>query len=197
MYAIRQSLRNIDQCQRAGLLGCLVKRSTSAITRTTDFVCRSTMLSAQFSGSAFQHSEAAPMSVSAKNASTDFSTNTKEALTLMHNQTKFYAIVEIKNRPYHVAKNDVIIVPRMNDLQIGDVITLDRVREMGSPDYIMQGNPYLDPRYYTIQATAIEHTVGKAIERKHRKRSGISKYVRMTSSYTLLRVCEMDVVDSR
>ncbi|KAK5672754.1 hypothetical protein QVD99_000254 [Batrachochytrium dendrobatidis] len=114
------------------------------------------------------------MSVSAKNASTDFSTNTKEALTLMHNQTKFYAIVEIKNRPYHVAKNDVIIVPRMNDLQIGDVITLDRVREMGSPDYIMQGNPYLDPRYYTIQATAIEHTVGKAIERKHRKRSGIS-----------------------
>ncbi|KAI8917366.1 ribosomal protein L21-like protein [Entophlyctis helioformis] len=112
----------------------------------------------------------------------------------MHNQTKYAAIVEIKNRPYHVAKNDVIVAPRMNDLRLGDVIELDRVREISSPDYVLQGNPYVDPRYFRIRASVVEHAKSKEIVRKHTKRSGDSKTVSNANSHTLLRICEMDIV---
>eukprot|EP00842_Homolaphlyctis_polyrhiza_P004030 jgi/Hompol1/4628/HPOL_003781-RA len=123
-----------------------------------------------------------------------FSQTTKDALLLMHNQTQYYAVVEIKNRPYHVSKNDVIVTPRMKDLQLGDIIELDRVREIGSSDFVLQGNPYIDPRFFKMAAVVVEHAVSKDIHRVYWKRSGNVRRTTRNTAHTLLRVCEMDIV---
>ncbi|KAH6585394.1 hypothetical protein BASA50_004922 [Batrachochytrium salamandrivorans] len=201
MFAIRRPLLLIDQVQQTGLLTCqsltgftctralfgsppsLIKAYT---TRSSPNIAV-TSISKAITERTSKVADNTPLKAS--------SADTNKALSLMFNQSKYYAVVEIKNRPYHVAKNDVVVVPRMNDLKIGDVISLDRVREIGSPDYVLQGNPYLHPSYYTIQASAIEHTIGKVVHRKHTKRSGVSKTVHMTSSYTILRICEIDITN--
>lgn len=118
---------------------------------------------------------------------------TQKALGLLRDQPNYYAIVEIKSRPYHIAKNDLIITPRMNDLKLGDVIKLDRCREIGSPEYILQGNPYIDPSYFSISASVVEHTKSEQIVRRHWKRSGDDKFVSNASHHTKLRVCELNI----
>ncbi|KAJ3132628.1 hypothetical protein HK100_005182 [Physocladia obscura] len=91
------------------------------------------------------------------------SSQTKTQLALLRGQNYLRAIVELKQRPYFVALNDVIITMRMNDLELGDVIELDRVREISSEDYILQGNPYVHPSYFKVKAVVIEHPVSAEI----------------------------------
>lgn len=121
------------------------------------------------------------------------SKETSAALELLQNAKYHYAIVEIKNRPFHVAKNDVIVTNRMNDLKLGDVIELDRVREIGSESHVLKGNPFILPDYFSIKAVCIEHQVGKDITRRHRKTSGDDKYVTNQTHHTLLRISEMSI----
>ncbi|KAJ3355066.1 Alpha subunit of the F1 sector of mitochondrial F1F0 ATP synthase [Kappamyces sp. JEL0680] len=77
--------------------------------------------------------------------------------------------------PFQVSKNDVIVTQKMNDLALGDVISLDRVREIGSAEWVLTGNPYIQADYYDIQAVCIEHTQAAPITRKHWKKSGDTK----------------------
>jgi ribosomal protein L21 len=81
----------------------------------------------------------------------------------------------------------------MNDLNLGDVITLDRVREIGSEDYIIQGNPYVYPDFFTIKATVIEHPVGREIVRHHWKKRGyVTKHVNR-NHHTALRITDISI----
>jgi ribosomal protein L21 len=96
-----------------------------------------------------------------------------------------HAIVEVHSRPYTVTKSDVIVVPRMK-LELGDLIVLDRIREIGLSDgSVVQGNPYVQ---IGLECCLMEHIEGKDITRRHWKRSGDDKYVTNRESYSLLRV---------
>ncbi|KAI8812074.1 hypothetical protein BJ742DRAFT_794735 [Cladochytrium replicatum] len=119
--------------------------------------------------------------------------DTKKALSLIYHQPSYYAIVEIKQRPYHVHLNDVVITMRMNDCKLGDVLQLDRVREIGSMEYILQGNPYLHPDYIDIKAVVIEHPAAKEVVRQHWKKRGHDKIVRNRSHHTALRISEINI----
>jgi ribosomal protein L21 len=121
------------------------------------------------------------------------SASTKETLRGLATETSLFATVELKNRPYQVSKNDIIITPRMNDLKLGDVISFDRVREIGSKDWILRGNPFILPEYFSIKAVCIEHNRAAPITRKHWKKSGATKSVTNQSSHTLLRISEMSL----
>ncbi|KAI8908794.1 hypothetical protein DFJ77DRAFT_473313 [Powellomyces hirtus] len=136
-----------------------------------------------------------PPPPSVTTTSTKPSADTLTALSLLRAQPSFYAIVELKARPYHVHKNDVILTPKINSLQLGDVIALDRVREIGSPDFILKGNPYIDPTYFSIKAVVVEHLVSKENETLFKNRSGRNRIVKNKSHHTALRVAEIDIND--
>ncbi|KAJ3168420.1 hypothetical protein HDU87_001151 [Geranomyces variabilis] len=123
------------------------------------------------------------------------SATTLTALSLLRAQPSFYAIIELKARPYHIQTNDIVIAPRINDLALGDVIALDRVREIGSKDFILKGNPYVDPRYFAIKATVVEHVVSRETEVLFKKRSGRNRIIKNKSHHTALRVGEIEIVD--
>ena len=120
---------------------------------------------------------------------------TAQCLKTLGQQTHFSAIVEIKNKPFHVAKNDVIVAPRIKDLAIGDVISLDRTREINTPDWTLRGHPYILPDYYTIQAVVIEHAQSRDILRHFKKRSGNDKHTIHHTNHTLLRISDIMIHD--
>lgn len=65
----------------------------------------------------------------------------------------FYVTLELKNKPHQVSLNDIVVTERMNDLKLGDSLAFDRIREIGSKDWVVQGNPYVHPSFFTVKGS--------------------------------------------
>lgn len=70
----------------------------------------------------------------------------EHALSLLKSQPNHYAIASITGRTYLVAKGDLVTVPRLRDVQVGDVLVLDKVHEIGSRDYTLRAQDTLNTR---------------------------------------------------
>lgn len=74
------------------------------------------------------------------------SQETKDCISLIKQQAKsscvnsMYAIIQLNSRSYSVSENDIIVTKRINNVDIGSVITLTNVREIGSKDHYIRGN---------------------------------------------------------
>ncbi|KAF9968736.1 hypothetical protein BGZ70_009014 [Mortierella alpina] len=140
--------------------------------------------------------QATPTSLNASPAgSTPTSESTPSSpVNLLRDQLRYYAVAEIKNRPYLITKNDIIVLDRLKDVQLGDVIELNQIKELGSKDYAIQGKPYVSPEYYSIKATVIEQPKGKIIETfKKKRRKHFQRRYHIKPLHTLLRVSELEV----
>ncbi|GAC97855.1 hypothetical protein PHSY_005443 [Pseudozyma hubeiensis SY62] len=69
-----------------------------------------------------------------------------QALSLLKSQPSHYAIASITGRTYLVSKGDLVTVPRLKDVQVGDVLLLDKVHEIGSRDYTLRAQDTLNTR---------------------------------------------------
>ncbi|KAG0204869.1 hypothetical protein BGX31_003086 [Mortierella sp. GBA43] len=136
-------------------------------------------------------------SISATPASPVSSGSTSDSsslVNLLRSQNRYYAVAEIKNRPYLITKNDIIVLDRLSDVNLGDVIELNQIKELGSKDYAIKGHPYISPEYYTIKATVIEQPKGKIVETiKKKRRKHFKRRYHIKPLHTLLRVSELEV----
>lgn len=69
-----------------------------------------------------------------------------EALRLLKSQPNYYAIASITGRTYLVSRGDLVTVPRLRDVQVGDVLVLDKIHEIGSRDYTLRAQDTLNTR---------------------------------------------------
>lgn len=69
-----------------------------------------------------------------------------QALSLLKSQPNHYAVASITGRTYLVSKGDLVTVPRLRDVQVGDVLVLDKVHEIGSRDYTLRAQDTLNTR---------------------------------------------------
>ncbi|RKP39021.1 ribosomal protein L21-like protein, partial [Dimargaris cristalligena] len=123
-----------------------------------------------------------------------FGPDTKALVNRLRNQINYFATVRIKGRLFTVTEGDMIVTERMADLALGDVLQLDRVKEIGSRDFSIVGKPYVSPEYYTIRAVVMEHTLSSPITVvKFKKRKDYKKTIVYQHKYTLLRVSKLDV----
>ncbi|KAF9319819.1 hypothetical protein BG006_002916 [Podila minutissima] len=123
-----------------------------------------------------------------------FARDAESPINLLRNQLRYYAVAEIKNRPYLITKNDIIVLDRLKDVKLGDVIELNQIKELGSKDYSIQGQPYVSPEYFSIKATVIEQPKGKMIETfKKKRRKHFQRRYQFKPLHTLLRVSELEV----
>lgn len=108
-----------------------------------------------FSASTSSSSSATPVAGSSATASTSASTLTSDAdsvasneraLSLLKSQPSHYAVASITGRTYLVSKGDLVTVPRLKDVQVGDVLVLDKVHEIGSRDYTLRAQDTLNTR---------------------------------------------------
>ena len=88
---------------------------------------------------------AGPSSTPLSSSSSTISTN-DQALSLLKSQPSHYAIASITGRTYLVSTGDLVTVPRLRDVQVGDVLVLDRVHEVGSRDYTLRAQDTLNTR---------------------------------------------------
>ncbi|KAJ3130460.1 aconitate hydratase [Nowakowskiella sp. JEL0407] len=123
----------------------------------------------------------------------NWSPEMKSALSLLRNQKDFYAIVEIHNRPYFVHVNDLIMTMRINQLSLGNILELDRVREIGSTDFILKGSPYIHPDIFQVKAIVTEHPVSSDIVRVKHMRRGRDRVSTNQNHYTALRITDISI----
>ncbi|KAG2175767.1 hypothetical protein INT44_000245 [Umbelopsis vinacea] len=119
---------------------------------------------------------------------------TKSAVNKLRDQLRFYAIAEVAGRPLLITKNDLVTVHRLKDVSVGDVLTLDKVREIGSKDYVLRGQPYVKEDLFNIQATVIEQTKSKMISIiKKKRRKNYKRTITHKQTHTVLRISNVDV----
>ena len=107
---------------------------------------------------------------------------------------KLYATLHIFSFRFTVTKNDLIVCHRLKGVRVGDVLKLDRVHEIGSPDGKLVGRPWINPNYYTIEACVIEHGKGDRMRcRLPYKRKGIRRERYSEPLTTVLRVRDVRV----
>lgn len=105
-----------------------------------------------------------------------------------------YAKILIHSFPFTVSQTDLIATHWIKDTQVGDVLTLDEVREVGSPDYKLCGLPLLPKGSVQVRATVVEHTRGaKTRARMRKQRKGRRALRTIKPLMTVLRIQEIVV----
>lgn len=100
--------------------------------------------------------ESASTSSNAANPNSDLSSaaatlpstieSTQSALSLLRSQATHYVVASIAGRTLVLHARDVVTLPRLNDVEIGDVIELDRIHEVGSRDYTLRAQSTMNAR---------------------------------------------------
>ena len=59
--------------------------------------------------------------------------------------------------PYSVQQNDLVITKRLPGTKVGDRLWLSNVREIGTRNHYLRGQPLVDKSYAKVEATVLEH----------------------------------------
>ncbi|KAH9935066.1 ribosomal protein L21-like protein [Amylocystis lapponica] len=122
--------------------------------------------------------------------------STPSALSLIRTQPSQYVVASVAGRKYILAPRDLLTVPRLKDVQVGDVLALSEIHEVGSREYTMRGNPVIPSEKVKVEATVVEHTKGRMeVIVKKKRRKGYQKTIKHKQTYTRLRIGPIDVVD--
>ncbi|THH30736.1 hypothetical protein EUX98_g3464 [Antrodiella citrinella] len=123
-------------------------------------------------------------------------TATQSALALIRSQPSRYVVASVAGRKYILAPRDLLTVPRLKDVAVGDVLALSEIHEVGSREYTVRGNPVIPPESVKVEATVVEHTKGEMeVIFKKKRRKGYQKTILHKQTYTRLRIGPIDVVE--
>ncbi|EJU03809.1 hypothetical protein DACRYDRAFT_115122 [Dacryopinax primogenitus] len=114
------------------------------------------------------------------------------AVGLLRKQISHYAVASLHGRKYLLTPKDLLTVPRLKNVAVGQVLCLDKIHELGSRDYTLRGDPCLPDDVVSIAATVVEHTKGdlhRVVKKKRRK--GYKKMIEHKQPYTRLRIGEI------
>ncbi|PFH51971.1 hypothetical protein AMATHDRAFT_2674 [Amanita thiersii Skay4041] len=120
--------------------------------------------------------------------------STDVAFELIRSQPSQYVVATFAGKKYILTPRDVLTVPRLRDVKVGDVLMLDKIHELGSRDYTLRGNPVISPSRVKVDVTVIEHTKGTMESKfKKKRRKGYQKTIKNKHPYTRLRIGKIDL----
>lgn len=70
----------------------------------------------------------------------------REAIALLRKQPLHYVVASMVGKTLLLHERDLFSVPRINDVQVGDVLELDRIHEVGSRDFTLRAQDSLNTR---------------------------------------------------
>ena len=115
--------------------------------------------------------------------------STSAALRLIRSQPSQYIIASLAGRRYLLTPRDVLTVPRLRDVNVGDVLALTEVHEVGSREYTLRGSPCIPTSLVNVSATILEHTKGSMeFIFKKKRRKGYQKTIQHKQTYTRIRI---------
>lgn len=116
------------------------------------------------------------------------------ALSHIRDQPNRYVVASVAGRKYLLAPRDLLTVPRLKDVQLGDVLTLSEIHEVGSREFTLRGSPVVPAEKVKVEATVIEHTKGKMeVIFKKKRRKGYQKTIKHKQNYTRLRIGAIEI----
>lgn len=122
---------------------------------------------------------------------------TSNALSLIRSQPSQYVVASLAGRKYLIAPRDLLTVPRLKDVKVGDVLKLSDIHEIGSREYTVRGNPIISSDQICVEATVVEHTKGRMETIfKKKRRKGYERTVNHKQTYTRLRIGAIDIVEN-
>ena len=105
-----------------------------------------------------------------------------------------YVVASVAGRKYLLAPRDLLTVPRLNDVKVGDVLALSEIHEVGSREFTLRGNPIIPAEQVKVEATVVEHTKGKMeVIFKKKRRKGYQRTTKHKQTYTRLRIGPIEV----
>ncbi|KAF8202373.1 ribosomal protein L21-like protein [Pholiota molesta] len=120
--------------------------------------------------------------------------STTAALSLIRSQPSKYVVASFVGRKYILTPRDLLTVPHIRDVKVGDVLVLDQIHELGSREYTLRGNPVIPPGKVSVEATVVEHTKGRMeYIFKKKRRKGYRKTIQHKQPYTRLRIGDIDI----
>ena len=120
------------------------------------------------------------------------------ALSAIRNQPARYVVASVAGRKYLLAPRDLLTVPRLKDVRVGDVLALTDVHEVGSREFTLRGSPTIPPEKVKVEATVVEHTKGKMeVIFKKKRRKGYQKTIKHKQTYTRLRIGPIELAESQ
>ena len=120
------------------------------------------------------------------------------SLALLQSQPSKYVVASVAGRKYLLAPRDLLTVPRLKDVRVGDVLALSEINEIGSRDYTLRGNPTIPSEQVRVLATVVEHTKGQMeVIFKKKRRKGYQKTITHKQTYTRLRIGPIEIVESQ
>ncbi|KAH7913873.1 ribosomal protein L21-like protein [Hygrophoropsis aurantiaca] len=122
---------------------------------------------------------------------------TSAALNLIRAQPSQYIVASLAGRKYLLAPRDLLTVPHLKDVRVGDVIALQDIHELGSREYTLRGSPLIPTTQVQVEATVVEHTKGKMeVVFKKKRRKGYQKTIKNKHPYTRLRIGPIQIADT-
>ena len=123
-------------------------------------------------------------------------TNLHSAISLIKSQPSHYVIASLHQTRYILTPKDLLTLPRLRNVSVGDVLRLSKIHELGSRDFTLRGDPLVPPDTVSVHATIVEHTKGKMEEIfKKKRRKGYQKLIRHKQGYTRLRIGPIDILN--
>ncbi|KAF8251397.1 hypothetical protein K440DRAFT_596028 [Wilcoxina mikolae CBS 423.85] len=116
-------------------------------------------------------------------------------LPLLRAQPQHYITIHIHSFPFLVTLGDTITLPfRLKGVVPGQTLRLTHASVLGSRDYTLKGNPWIDEKLYSCRATVVEETSEPMrVKEKTKRRQRKIKKVKSKHPYTVLRIKELVV----
>lgn len=126
---------------------------------------------------------------------------THESLVLLaalKAQPSQYITVHIHKFPFLVTVGDLVRLPfRLKEVNVGDKLRITHASVIGSRDYTLKGNPYIDESLFECRATVVEETSEPLRKKeKTKRRQRRIKVVKSKHRYTVLRISELVIHDA-
>ena len=120
--------------------------------------------------------------------------STANAFQLIRSQPSQYVVASFAGTKYVLTPRDMLTVPRLRDVKVGDVLAFDQIHEIGSREYTIRGNPAIPSDKVKVEATVVEHTKGKMeFIFKKKRRKGYRKTIQHKQPYTRLRIGNIQI----
>lgn len=103
-----------------------------------------------------------------------------------------FAVFELRGQQHKVVFDDVVMVDRMNDKAVGELLRIDQVMLLGGVNDSMIGRPHVQGAY--VEVVVEEHLhLHKVLTFKKRRRKNSQRLKGKRPQVTLLRVTKINV----
>ncbi|KAL9012859.1 MAG: hypothetical protein Q9173_002403 [Seirophora scorigena] len=117
-------------------------------------------------------------------------------LPLLAAQLPHYVTAHIHARPYLLTKGDTLRLPfLMPSAPLGTFLRLNRASMLGSRDYTLRGNPWVNEDWFVCRArvVGVETEPLRVVEKTKRRQRRVKK-AKSKMRFTILRVTEVGVI---